>query len=135
MNKITINTDYKCTSTLVSNIFIDHYMPDASGSDVKVYLYLLRCLSDNTKPFSLSKATSDLNETEKNILRALSYWEQNQVLSLTMENNSLTGITLLELKEEKEKIYSDEGGNTVLSIVKAVVYIIFVIVMGMGSVL
>ena len=103
MNKITINTEYKCNSTMVSNIFIDRYMPEASGSYVKVYLYLLRCLSDNTKPFSLSTATSDLDETEKNILRALSYWEQHQVLSLSMENNTLTGITLLELKEEKEK--------------------------------
>ena len=103
MNKITINTNYICTSTLVSNIFIDQYMPEASGSFVKVYLYLLRCLSDPTKPFSISKATSDLDETEKNILRALSYWETHQVLSLTMENNTLTGITLLELKEEKEK--------------------------------
>ncbi len=103
MNTITINTNHTCTATLVSNIFIDRYMPEASGSFVKVYLYLLRCLSDTTKPFSLSKAASDLDETEKNILRALSYWENNQVLSLTMENNTLTGITLLELKEEQEK--------------------------------
>ena len=50
MNKITINTEYTCKATMVSNIFIDRYMPEASGSFVKVYLYLLRCLSDNTKP-------------------------------------------------------------------------------------
>ena len=119
MNKNTINTEYKCNSTIVSNIFIDQYMPEASGSFVKVYLYLLRCLSDNTKPFSLSTATKDLDETEKNILRALSYWENNNVLSLSIENNTLTGITLLELKEEKEKLLesvnsflnSDSGGQ------------------------
>lgn len=103
MNTITINTECKCNSTVVSNIFIDRYMPEASGSFVKVYLYLLRCLSDSTKPFSLRTAANDLDETEKNILRALSYWEQNHVISLSMENNTLSGITLLELKEEKEK--------------------------------
>ena len=103
MNKITINTKHKHNATMVSNIFIDQYMPEASGSFVKVYLYLLRCLSDSTKSFSLSTAVNDLNETEKNILRALSYWEQNHVLSLSMENNVLTSITLLELKEEQEE--------------------------------
>jgi len=35
-------------------------------------------------------------------------------------------------KPEKEKIYSDEGGNTVVSIVKAVVYIIFVLVVSVS---
>ncbi len=103
MNTIAINTECKCNSTVVSNIFIDRYMPEASGSFVKVYLYLLRCLSDSTKPFSLNTAANDLDETEKNILRALSYWEQTHVISLSTENNVVTGITLLELKEEKEQ--------------------------------
>lgn len=31
--------------TSVSNDFIDHYMPSANGEFVKLYLYLLRCLS------------------------------------------------------------------------------------------
>lgn len=100
MNTITINTERKCNITVVSNIFIDRYMAEASGSFVKVYLYLLRCLSDNTKPFSLRTAANDLDETEKNILRALSYWEQTHVLSLSIENNAITSITLCELKEE-----------------------------------
>ncbi len=104
MNTITINTECKCNVTVVSNIFIDRYMPEASGSFVKVYLYLLRCLSDNTKPFSLHTAANDLDETEKNILRALSYWEQTHVLSLSIENNTITSITLCELKEEKQEI-------------------------------
>lgn len=103
MNTINIRTEHKCNSTLVSNIFIDRYMPEASGSFVKVYLYLLRCLSDNAKTFSISSAMNELNETEKNILRALSYWEQTNVISLTIENDILTSITLLELNEEKEK--------------------------------
>ena len=29
--------------TLIDNSFIDHYMADANGEFVKIYLYLVRC--------------------------------------------------------------------------------------------
>ena len=29
--------------TLIDNLFIDHYMADANGEFVKIYLYLVRC--------------------------------------------------------------------------------------------
>ena len=32
-------------STLVSNLFIDEYMKDANDAQLKIYLYLLRCMS------------------------------------------------------------------------------------------
>ena len=100
MNTITINTDRKFCATVVPNLFIDRYMPSANGTYVKVYLYLLRCLSGSSRPFTLSAAADALEETEKDIMRALSYWEKSQVLSLSMDKDALTGITLLELYTE-----------------------------------
>ena len=97
MNTISINTERKFSATVVPNLFIDRYMPTANGAYVKVYLYLLRCLSGTTKPFTLSTAADALDETEKDIVRALSYWEKNHVVSLSKEADSLTGITLLDL--------------------------------------
>ena len=97
MNTISINTERKFSATVVPNQFIDHYMPSANGAYVKVYLYLLRCLSGTTRPFTLSTAADALDETEKDIIRALSYWEKNNVVSLSMEADTLTGITLLDL--------------------------------------
>ena len=97
MNTISINTERKFSATVVPNLFIDRYMPTANGAYVKVYLYLLRCLSGTTKPFTLSTAADALDETEKDIVRALSYWEKNHVVSLAMESDNLTGITLLDL--------------------------------------
>ena len=97
MNTISLTTERKFSATVVPNLFIDHYMPAANGSYVKVYLYLLRCLSGAAKPFTLSTAADALDETEKDILRALSYWEKNNVISLIKEQDSLTGITLLDL--------------------------------------
>ena len=119
MNTISINTERKFSATVVPNQFIDYYMPAANGAYVKVYLYLLRCLSGTTKPFSLSTAADALDETEKDIIRALSYWEKNNVVSLTKEEDSLTGITLLDLNVDPilPKAAEPQAG-TVISIEK-----------------
>ena len=119
MNTISLNTERKFSATVVPNLFIDRYMPSANGSYVKVYLYLLRCLSGASKPFTLSTAADALDETEKDIVRALSYWEKNNVVSLIKEEDSLTGITLLDLNVEPIVPQNTElPGGTVISIEK-----------------
>ena len=45
MKDIRLHTDSKSTATCVPNAFIDHYMADANGEFVKIYLYLLRSMS------------------------------------------------------------------------------------------
>lgn len=85
-------------TTLVPNEFIDYYMPRANGTFVKVYLYLLRCLTAPGAGFGISAIADALDETEKDILRALRYWEKESVLSLTWGNdNELRGIKLHRL--------------------------------------
>ena len=119
MNTISLNTERKYSATVVPNLFIDRYMPSANGSYVKVYLYLLRCLSGSSKPFTLSTAADALDETEKDIVRALSYWEKNNVLSLSREaDNSLTGITLLDLNVDPVLPQAESFSGTVISIEK-----------------
>jgi len=119
MNTISLNTERKFSATVVPNLFIDRYMPSANGSYVKVYLYLLRCLSGAAKPFTLSTAADALDETEKDIVRALSYWEKNNVVSLNKEEGSLTGITLLDLNVDPILPQPAEvSSGTVISIEK-----------------
>lgn len=119
MNTITINTDRKFSATVVPNLFIDRFMPSANGAYVKVYLYLLRCMSGAVAPFTLSTAADALDETEKDIVRALSYWEKNNVLSLMTEADSLTGITLLDLTADLEQFSPvTVPGGTVISLEK-----------------
>ena len=119
MNTISLNTERKFSATVVPNLFIDRYMPSANGAYVKVYLYLLRCLSGAVGPFTLSTAADALDETEKDIVRALSYWEKNNVVSLVKEEDSLTGITLLDLNVEPIVPQNTEPlGGTVISIEK-----------------
>ncbi len=69
--------------TSVSNQFIDYYMPQANGEFVKVYLYLLRCASDPTLDAGICSIADRCNHTEKDVARALRYWEQAGLIKLT----------------------------------------------------
>lgn len=97
MNEITLNSQKAIDVTTISNIFIDYYMPAASGSYVKVYIYLLRCLTGNVKNFSISFLADHLDDSEKDIIRALKYWQKVNLLELaTSETGEILSITLKE---------------------------------------
>ena len=88
-------------STVVSNRFIDVYMPRANGSYVKIYLYLLRCISDASTNMSLDLIADRLDETEKDIMRALKYWEDTGILTVNRSlSGQITNVTLLDLENE-----------------------------------
>ena len=81
--------------TIVQNSFIDQYMPHANGEFVKVYLYLLRC-ADSGREISLSSIADVLEHTEKDIQRALAYWEKQQLLSVKTDSDGmLVSVTFL----------------------------------------
>ena len=68
--------------TVISNQFLDLYMPQANGEFVKIYLYLLR-MQNLAQPLSLTSIADRLNCTEGDVMRALKYWEKSGLLSLT----------------------------------------------------
>ena len=72
---ITLYNNLQETTTSVPNRFIDHYMISANGEYVKIYLYLLRCMNQPECTFSLSRLADHFDHTEKDIQRALKYWE------------------------------------------------------------
>ena len=72
--------------TPIENIFIDQYMPKANGEFVKLYLYLLRCAGTD-RELSLSSIADVFDHTEKDVKRALSYWEKLELLKLQYDSN------------------------------------------------
>ena len=103
MANINLYSDNETSATSVSNIFIDEYMSDANGEFVKVYLYLLRQLNAPEPSFSISAIADKFEHTEKDIKRALSYWERMQLLRLEYDTEeNLTGIRLLDTHSKKE---------------------------------
>ena len=82
MSTITLQKPAGTGSTLLSDIFIDDYMPEANGEFVKVYIYLLRALGGTSVSFSLEEMADRLLCTERDLLRALKYWEKQELLLL-----------------------------------------------------
>ena len=99
MSMIQLKSDYPHNHISVPRVFIDKYMADANGEFVKVYLFLLRCMgSSASSDCSISAIADHFNYTEKDILRALKYWEKVGVLSIELNNkNQLTGLCFKDL--------------------------------------
>ena len=104
MPKINLYCAKQTSATSVSNIFIDEYMCKANGEFVKIYLYLLRQLNSSNAEFSISEIADKFEHTEKDVKRALCYWERMNLLQLDYdEAQNLIGIQLLEaVSKEKE---------------------------------
>jgi len=105
MSKINLYSDKDNTSTNVSNIFIDEYMSSANGEFVKIYLYLLRQLNSTDAGFSLSEIADKFEHTEKDVKRALCYWERMQLLHLDYDSGeNLVGIRLMDALSKTQTI-------------------------------
>ena len=117
MSKISLCSSSVSNITVISNIFIDKYMPSANGSFVKVYLYLLRIMSDSSESdLSISKIADSLEHTENDVLRALTYWEKLRILSLKRNtHNEIDSITFHDLDSINETPNFLIGDNQSLS--------------------
>jgi len=92
MSSFSVYRDVDNGSTCVSNRFIDEYLPDANAAQIKVYLYLLRMTGNAT---SVSDMADRFNYTEKDICRAIKYWEKLGVLGINYGlDGSVVGIKL-----------------------------------------
>lgn len=109
---MTIYQDNFSDSTSVSNQFIDVFMKDANDAQVKIYLYLLRMMGSNL-PTSISEIADKFNHTEKDVLRALKYWEKNRLLSLDYDvSKNITGIHMKNLSGSSQTDASSDTGET-----------------------
>ncbi len=71
-------------------------MAKANGEYVKVYLYLLRLLHAPNAQLSISHLADFFDHTEKDIRRALKYWEKENLLRLDYdENQEISNICFL----------------------------------------
>lgn len=99
MGRVSINREsgVEADTTAVSNIFIDEYMSEANDAQLKIYLYLLRMMRADL-PTSLSDLADRFNLTEKDVTRALKFWEKRGIVSMEYDRSrKLTGIHLEDL--------------------------------------
>lgn len=118
MNRVNIYRTAANAQTTVSNIFIDEYMADANDAQLKIYLFLIRMMDANL-PTSVSDIADKFNYTEKDVIRALRYWEARQLLSLDYDaSGNLSAIKVLSLSSTCEMPKTAPRITPVLSFVR-----------------
>ena len=102
MGELTIMNETAAEVTVISNLFIDNYMKEANDAQLKVYLYIFRMVQAHAG-FSVSDIADQFNHTEREVLRALKYWEKLKLMELQFDNSkNLTGIKLLEPRKAED---------------------------------
>lgn len=98
MSQIKVYKDNYVDYTSISNRFIDEYMKDANDAQLKVYLYLVRAMGAGLST-SISDIADKFNHTEKDVIRALKYWDKVGILSLDMDaSDQIVGIRIKDLQ-------------------------------------
>ncbi len=85
MGPIELSGDETGSVSILSNIFIDHYMPEADGFCVKIYLYLLRCLQAHS-PVSIPEIADRLFLTDNDVQRGILYWIRKGIIKQTYDD-------------------------------------------------
>lgn len=100
--------------TLLENVFINHYMPQAPGSYVKVYILGLK-YAQNHSSTSLSNETiaKTLGIQEEEAAEAWKYWEEQDIIRLTPYSSGSDDVAIeflsikelmLNIKEKKPRL-------------------------------
>lgn len=105
MDNILLCSNHIPLVTSIHNTFIEKYMLGANGSYVKVYLYLSKCIQAGEEDLSISSLADKMENTEKDIIRALNYWEKKKLLTITRSEDKsvILGIDLLNPDELPEQ--------------------------------
>ncbi|MGN0481776.1 MAG: DnaD domain protein [Lachnospiraceae bacterium] len=114
MSTLTLQQQFSTDFTALPNTFFDVYMPRANGEFVKVYLYIVRCLSNRDKSISVATLADTFNHTEADIMRALRYWNNEGLLEFVYnsDGSELVGLNLTYPTEHSGNIAGHGGENT-----------------------
>ena len=105
MKTFTLKNKFQTNATLVANDFIDHYMVQANGEFVKVYLFLLRHLDNAGSSLTVSAVADCLNNTENDILRAFKYWESKGLLQMECDaEGHVCELELIQIPQTQAQI-------------------------------
>ena len=106
-NRLSIDT------LVVPGYFIDRFLPAASGTDVKVYLYLLRAVSTSATGLSSASISDRLDISEREVLRSLSYWESVGLMRLSFTSgHELSGVAFTDPSIQSETEASAQTAPT-----------------------
>lgn len=121
MENVLSCTGYIQQNTVISNAFIEHFMLDANGSYVKVYLYLSKCIQSGGIDISIPFLADKTDSTERDIIRALQHWEKKGLIKITLDNvtEQISSIQMLNpddvYQASKSASYIDDTAEDIAS--------------------
>ena len=107
MSTLSIRDQRLAGATMLPDDFIDYYMPRANGDFVKIYLYLLRSVHAQTPAPTISSLADVFRLTERDVDRALRYWQEAGLLDLKYKAEELDEITLLPVSQKLHETRKD----------------------------
>ena len=121
MENVLSCTGYIQQNTVISNAFIEHFMLDANGSYVKVYLYLSKCIESGGIDISIPFLADKTDSTERDIIRALQHWGKKGLIKITLDNvtEQISSIQMLNpddvYQAAKSASYIDDTAEDIAS--------------------
>lgn len=113
MKSITLDRGSGVSYTLLSDLFVDRYMPHANGEYVKVYIYLLKAIQKNAASFSVPSVADAFGCAEDEVIRALDFWESEGLLILTRDGNDIVSVRLPEESGDTPEETQAETGQEI----------------------
>jgi DnaD/phage-associated family protein len=107
MSKLILDRGNFADFTSISNVFLDEYMPKANGEFIKIYLHLLRLMNGTANDYSdedlsISHIADKFHMLETDVNRALHYWAEQNLLSLSSDKSgNIVGIRFETLKRNR----------------------------------
>ena len=100
------------SETPIENMFINQFLPVASGDDVKVYIYLYKLAREN-REIDLEKISEELNISSLDLHNSLYYWINLGLISMKDEGFEFVSIRELFLGVKKvNQAINDPYPNT-----------------------
>ena len=96
---MVLKSEISVGQTPVPNLFIEEYMPQASGTCIKVYLCLLRLQGQD---FTVASLADMLDNAERDVVRALRYWKKQGLIAMTEDEAGEIFRRLLRLYKRKQ---------------------------------
>ncbi|MCR5623653.1 MAG: DnaD domain protein [Lachnospiraceae bacterium] len=113
MDNIILCSGNSARATCISNNFIENHMITASGSYVKLYIYLAKCIQCGDSRLSISFLAERMDATERDIVRGLAYWENLGLLQIARtRQGEITAIDMLDCSETAERFYVNVSQKT-----------------------
>ena len=121
MENVLSCTGYIQQNTVISNAFIEHFMLDANGSYVTVYLFLSKCIQSGGIDISIPFLADKTDSTERDIIRALQHWEKKGLIKIILDNvtEQISSIQMLNpddvYQAAKSASYIDDTAEDIAS--------------------